>query len=375
MTKDKTSKPERSRSSSEKRKPSTSPEDKQQPKSSKALQQSKLFFQTTPNTSASERTPFNPNISFNFSGSPDKTLTPENGDIFSSTPVPSKVTKGQATAGTPLFTGSPDKTIIPGNDDIFSSTPVQSKVTTSQETASTPPFLSTSVFDFINDASSDVLTSKLSSALMLPQLQLKFQQAFMKIAKEVIYEHVQTIVNPLHDEIDTLRREINPLKTELAQLRHDVQQRTDELEQYSRRNTIRIAGAPEDEDDNTETTALGILQMAHERLAFSDIDRVHRVGRREPGRGRDILVKFLSYWDKNKVIAGRRRLKLDNTKIYINEDLTQYRSKLYKSTRDLRKAGKIEATWTRDGRIYILEQPEGATYNIKCQADLDKYTN
>ncbi|XP_046563249.1 uncharacterized protein LOC124272152 [Haliotis rubra] len=219
-----------------------------------------------------------------------------------------------------------------------------------------------SLFNFINEASQDVLTSKLTSALMLPQLQDKFKQAFMLVAKDVVEA--------------VLREYIEPMQKEIKELRTELRMKTDELEQYSRRNSLRISGLPEDiheEGRDTENIAMEVLRGLHQTLSPSDIDRCHRVGRKSKDKHRDIIIKFVNYNDRNKVIINRRKLRDTRCNVYINEDLTRHRSRLYKLARELKKQGRIESTWTRDGRVNILEQIEGRTRVIHDESELDQY--
>ncbi len=339
------------RSASEKRKPSTSPTDSLPAKTTKPLLQKTLFFQTSADDSptSSKDTP-----------RPTK-----------DTPKPSKDTP---TPSKNVFSFS--STPMPGSQDseLFSPTPSPSDRTVTN----TPPYLENSVFNFINEASTDVLTSKLSKALMLPQLQEKFQVAFMKVATELMTEHVRSLVEPLQREVAELKKEIAPLKQEVSKLRGEIERKTDDLEQYSRRNSVRISGLKEEEAEEQHDTVkatLKILKKVDSNISRSDIDRCHRVGRKVKGKDRQIIVKFVSYWDRNSVITNRRKLLDHKVKgVYINEDLTQFRSRLFKRTRDLQKAGSFYRTWTRDGRIYIEEQQEGRTRVISCDSDLDPYT-
>ena len=121
-----------------------------------------------------------------------------------------------------------------------------------------------------------------------------------------------------------------------------------------------------------------ILKEVHPNINVSDIDRRHRVGKKVPGKKRQIIVKFVSYWDRNKAISNRKSLRHKYESVYINEDLTQHRSKLFKMTRDLKLKHKIESVWTNDGRVNIRELPagnkDGVVRVITCEKDLDAYS-
>ncbi|XP_046551755.1 uncharacterized protein LOC124261474 [Haliotis rubra] len=178
-------------------------------------------------------------------------------------------------------------------------------------------------------------------------------------------------------EKTTIQDVVAPLKQEIRDLRVELHLKTDELEQYSRRNSLRISGIKEpkwgEEDENIEEVVLEVLKDVHSDISPTYIDRCHRVGKKRREQNRSILVKFVSYWDRNKVIRNKFKLKGKRDNIYINEDLTKYRNHLFKLARDLKKEQRIYSTWTYDGRVYICEQLEGLIRVIQSESDLDKY--
>ncbi len=60
----------------------------------------------------------------------------------------------------------------------------------------------------------------------------------------------------------------------------------------------------------------------------------------------------------------------ENTPIYINEDLTQLRNKLFYDARRMRKSEKIQAVWTQDGNIIIKRTSSSEPEVIKTHGDL-----
>ena len=154
-----------------------------------------------------------------------------------------------------------------------------------------------------------------------------------------------------HDEI---AYKVSRIKTEL-----------DDLEQYGRRNNLRINGIPEKADENT--TEL-VKTLANDKLGVSlddrDFDRSHRVGK--PGaRPRPILVKFTNYTARNLVIKQRRKLK--GSRISINEDLTKKNQDLLKKT--AQQTGVVSA-WSSDGRNFagVLTSTPGKLAKVQIHS-------
>nr|KAG5703329.1 hypothetical protein BaRGS_025571 [Batillaria attramentaria]KAG5710831.1 hypothetical protein BaRGS_026982 [Batillaria attramentaria] len=189
-----------------------------------------------------------------------------------------------------------------------------------------------------------------------------------------------------------VRKEIVDLKQEILGLKEQVQEkdrqilqltdRLDEQEQYSRRNSVRIATIPESTGENTDEIVMKVAESIGVTLDRRDIDRSHRVGKKTSPTdtsARPILVKFSTYRAKEAVMKARRGLaKVDATsvfpavdwptlskaassngqpalahRIYVNEDLTSARADLAAKARALKKKGKVEDTWVRDGLVFL----------------------
>ena len=106
-----------------------------------------------------------------------------------------------------------------------------------------------------------------------------------------------------------------------------------------------------------------------------EIDRIHRVGPRQDKRPRPILVKFVSHQTRQRVLKAKSRLRQVGQgaargcearmgTIFINEDLTSRRSKLFQAARGAKKEGNIIDSWTFNGRIMIKDK-KGVSHEMK----------
>ena len=119
----------------------------------------------------------------------------------------------------------------------------------------------------------------------------------------------------ISDEIKSLRKEVSANKDEIEQPKIEnlkLKQaanlnvfHTDNLEQYSRRENIRIYGIPESNShnnrDDDETSLLKIATAVQIDLEPKDIQRVHRLGKRKystSAKPRPIIARFVSYKKK-----------------------------------------------------------------------------
>ncbi|XP_063970662.1 uncharacterized protein LOC135157761 [Lytechinus pictus] len=186
------------------------------------------------------------------------------------------------------------------------------------------------------------------------------------MVKEAVTEAISSLAARLDEQeskILELEMKANAQAAEIEKLREReeaaqqsilaLQVKTDDMEQYSRRKNIRIYGIEEKEGESTDEVVGNVAKRMGVEISLSDIDRSHRLGpvkaagAAERSGSRPIIVKFASQNAKFKFVRGRPSLK--GSSIYLNEDLTQRRQKLYHAARH---AGKVEKVWAVDGRIY-----------------------
>ena len=173
----------------------------------------------------------------------------------------------------------------------------------------------------------------------------------------------------MRGEIVRLRAELTKKDQVIAEMQKEVQNlherqrvaedRLDETEQYSRRNSVRIHGIPEDDDENTDNIVIKLCDQIGADVFADSLDRSHRVGRKGD-YNRPILCKFTSHKFKLALLTKKKKIADIDTKkhfcadkIFVNEDLTKQRSTVAREARLLKKHNKISDTWTRDGVIFV----------------------
>ena len=172
-------------------------------------------------------------------------------------------------------------------------------------------------------------------------------------------------ISSLRSEVASLRSALADRDTQIAALQTEVQQlrdANDALEQHGRRHSLRIC----DISDTQEDTTGALVSLANDvpelepQLTVKDISVSHRLPKRRNAPGDEphpIIARFMSRADRDRVIKARKNLKeynkSQNTKIYINKDLTATRAKLFAIARSLQKKGHIMETWTYNGSIKV----------------------
>ncbi len=124
----------------------------------------------------------------------------------------------------------------------------------------------------------------------------------MRIAvkiKELMMTEIETMVDlKVKDATESYRKDIRDIQSRNQQLQSEVRSLrsdVDNLEQYSRRNCIRISGIDEANDENVEHVVRNIAERLKVDITPADMDRCHRVGRPYQNRPREIIVKLTNY--------------------------------------------------------------------------------
>ena len=161
-------------------------------------------------------------------------------------------------------------------------------------------------------------------------------------------------------ENDNLKKTCSKLEKRVAKLELE----NDALEQYGRRNILRVSGIPEEVDEATDDHIIKLANALDVPMTKQDIDRSHHVGKPGSGGGRvgradkskrqhrDIIIKFISYNTRRRLFQMRKDLReTENGElkfVFINEDLTKTRSKILFEARILRHENKLKAAYSSD---------------------------
>jgi len=146
---------------------------------------------------------------------------------------------------------------------------------------------------------------------------------------------------------------------ELNQTIRDQAKKINDLQRYTRRNSVRVYGIPEAPSGQKEDTDVLVRDVFKTQLKVevspSEICRSHRAGTTIKGKSgevllRPVIVKFTIYNARHRVYKEKKKLKC--SPICIKEDLTPQNAKLLKLAQD--KYG-LRNTWIIDGRILYID--------------------
>ena len=205
----------------------------------------------------------------------------------------------------------------------------------------------------------------LTSALNSPDIRDLLKQITQPSREEfgdLISSELHRQLKPTRDALSAKDAEIADLKKTIA----DMNSQLEELEQHGRRDSLRIAGIPESDNDDTDSAILNICSAIEvdPPVQPSDIAVSHRLGKKETGKTRQVIVKFATRNVRERVYSSKKNIKsvkekpeyTDMSHIYINEDLTKFRANLAREARSLRNSGQINDTWTMYGKIMVKDK-------------------
>ena len=147
----------------------------------------------------------------------------------------------------------------------------------------------------------------------------------------------------------------------------------DALAQYSRKENVRASGIKEVNDETDENIIDSILNIGAAmdiQLNPVTIVDAHRLGKKSPGKTRQIIIRFANRATRNRFISNRRKLKQseDFKGVFISDDLTPLRFKLFQM---VRKLEDVKNAHTRDGKT-ICTLKNGTKAIIESPDDLFK---
>lgn len=195
---------------------------------------------------------------------------------------------------------------------------------------------------------------------IVAQIIVEIQPMIAKTVTEAINGALETttkvIISELKEEIQSC---IKTIKDDMCKVKQEIQKQSwklDALEQYSRRESIKIIGLAEPAPGVVEDTTELVVETCRKigvDVSRHDISVCHRL----PGRAKAVIAKFVRREKKIEVMKAKKQLKeIAGPKLMIFEDLTSLRSALL---RELKKDPNVRRTFTRDGRIHCIVSENG----------------
>ena len=147
---------------------------------------------------------------------------------------------------------------------------------------------------------------------------------------------------------------------------------------------MNISGVPESCYTSTVEVVLNVARALNVDITPNDIEITHKLKRR--GATDTIIAKFVSQKAKSELYKRRTKLKdikltdiypsyasaLHTSRLFINENLTNFRRHLLGRANGMKRDGLLLSAWTIDGKVFVKTSPDGTPVRIFCDADLDE---
>lgn len=167
----------------------------------------------------------------------------------------------------------------------------------------------------------------------------------------------------------------------LEKCNKSLEERVNELEEREKGKKVELAGLERKENEDITTV---VTQVAHKlELDPSQIERAERVGREKPDSEKPLPVVITlktrearDNWIKNRkyrLTNGQIYDTKNDSRIYVNENLTRYkRNLLWLTKTQLKKTYKY--IWVQDGKILIRKSDElKKIFSIRDERDIERF--
>lgn len=187
------------------------------------------------------------------------------------------------------------------------------------------------------------LIEPLSKSSQIDALHAKLE----KQSKQI--EELEQTLKSKDDKISQLENDVLQIKSELAQVKTKVElaaRKNENLEQYTRRSSLRIYGIPPRDDEDKESV-MSLVEKCHQEMGIEfsrgNIDRAHRVGAvmenpTTKAKSQAVIVKFRSWDSRAEFYMNRPKFKPEGSgrrrRFSIALDLTRERYELLKVARE-----------------------------------------
>lgn len=238
------------------------------------------------------------------------------------------------------------------------------------------------------------LNKKLKSLGRIEKRMDQMDERIERIDEEIFSINTKfDAVNERQEKLETRQNNLITVTGGLINHLNQLQNSVHELQQHQLANKIIIRGIPEIEE--TRQDSIQIVQSIFDAISI-DVSALTavRIGKidenEETPAARPIEVELRDEESKKLLIRKKREEKNRNLTcaditykeealgsaeevIYIDEKITQNLSKLYASTRKLKREGVIKATWVRNGSLFVRETEKGPFKKILSDDDLKCY--
>ena len=182
-----------------------------------------------------------------------------------------------------------------------------------------------------------------------------------------------------------LKKDLEMLKTEnnsLVDSITDIEKKLLRSDQYSRRENLEIMNLPESiSQRELEKTVIDIFNSVNINICSYNIVAVHRIGKNNRLRPRNVIIRFVNRKDSIRIFNRRKQIETAAKNIFnmngirIIENLCPENKRLFNKCFKLKKLGKIDYVSYMNGNVYIQMPDYDNDLLIEHSEDIEYYLN
>lgn len=207
--------------------------------------------------------------------------------------------------------------------------------------------------------------------------------------------NIEKSISLLYAQNEELTKKVTQLENKAKEDRDYIvllEEKIENLQMGSRKSSLEIKNVPRQNNETKEDLVDMVLCLSSSigsTLNRSDIKDVYRVrGKKKDSVSTPIIVETASTLIKTDILklcktfntTKRNKLcakhlghrVLEDTPIFVSEQLTAKGARLHFLARDLVKAGKYKFCWTTYGRVYLRKSENSPIITIKSEAQVQQ---
>ena len=221
------------------------------------------------------------------------------------------------------------------------------------------------------------LKSKIES-LKAEVTELCESQGYISARYDISREYTRLQTDSNKQKVDIM--ELTTSTKNLEKKSCDDEDKINQLEQYDRRQNLEFKGLAYQKNEDVSQLVINVAEKIGVKLQKADTSVAHRLPTK-PGRGKNgpntVIARFVKRKVRNKIYYKRYLLKdLHDDKhddsqkrVYINENLTQKRKRLFWLAKQKIKALQYKFIWTNNGYIFVRKDIRSEKISIKNEND------
>ena len=197
--------------------------------------------------------------------------------------------------------------------------------------------------------------------VIVQEVLASLQPVLASVVSTAVATATREIIVQLKGELASLAEqkvELNRAKAQIQSQRCELER----LEQYTRRDNVRIFGMEEVEGENTSQVVVQLAKEIGVDMTEADLSTCHRLGvpgtgnpgsRRARGKPRPIIARFCRRDVKASLMRNKKELKKKEAfkAVFLADDLTRLRSRLIQA---MKKDENITRVWTVEGKVFYV---------------------